>query len=205
MRTQFHPDDPNRHRPLARSPWLLAGGKPDADARDTLATHDTLHVRSHDTGASPGMPASAVPRATSFDPTDPRDPLHPRHALWTSTETAVRRLDASLGRTPDAASERMTASLYARAVERGMTRVDHVVLSIATADRPAGHTVFAVQGALDDPAKLRTQMPTADAIAQPVEASLRQANAVAVPVLAQAPDMPAQALTETGLQVLRRA
>ncbi|WP_379654182.1 XVIPCD domain-containing protein [Pseudoxanthomonas sp. UC19_8] len=88
----------------------------------------------------------------------------------------VARLDASLGRTPDAASERMSASLYAKAVESGMTRVDGVHLSIEGAQSRAGERVFAVQGNPADPAHLRTSVSTQEAVQAPVEQSFSQAE-----------------------------
>lgn len=88
----------------------------------------------------------------------------------------VARLDASLGRTPDAASERMSASLYAKAVESGMTRVDGVHLSIEGAQSRAGERVFAVQGNPADPTHLRTSVSTQEAVQAPVEQSFSQAE-----------------------------
>jgi hypothetical protein len=88
----------------------------------------------------------------------------------------VAQLDAGMGRAPDAASERMSASLYAKAVESGMHRVDGVYLSIDSGQVRAGEYVFAVQGSPTDPAHLRTSMPTQNAIQTPVEASFAQAE-----------------------------
>jgi hypothetical protein len=88
----------------------------------------------------------------------------------------VVRLDANLGRTPDAASERVSASLYAKAVEAGMTRVDGVQLSIAGGQTRAGERVFAGQGNPGDPAQLRTSVTTQEATQPPAEQSLAQAE-----------------------------
>lgn len=88
----------------------------------------------------------------------------------------VAQLDAGLGRTPDAASERMSASLYAKAVESGMTRVDGIHLSVESGQTRAGERVFAVQGNPADPAHLRTSMPTQEAVQMPVEQSFTQAE-----------------------------
>ncbi len=87
----------------------------------------------------------------------------------------VAQLDASLGRTPDATSERMSASLYARAVESGMTRVDGIHLSVEGTQTRAGERVFAVQGTPTDPAHLRTSISTEEAVQAPVEQSFTQA------------------------------
>jgi len=61
-----------------------------------------------------------------------------------------------------------------QAPEQGLEQVDHVVLSNATANQPAGHTIFVVQGDLSDPAHLRAGMPTAVAAQTPVAESLQQ-------------------------------
>jgi pimeloyl-ACP methyl ester carboxylesterase len=107
----------------------------------------------------------------------------------------VAQLDAGLGRTPDAASERMSASLYAKAVESGMHRVDGVHLSIDGAQTRAGERVFAIQGNPTDPSHLRASMPTQEAVQAPVEQSLEQAEqsrAIQQQVAAQAPQPPQQ-------------
>lgn len=106
----------------------------------------------------------------------------PEHAalrldpMFQQIQGHVAQLDARLGRTPDAASERMSASLYAQAVESGMTRVDGIHLSIEGSQSRAGERVFAVQGSPDDPAHLRTSISTEAAVQAPVEQSLQQAS-----------------------------
>jgi hypothetical protein len=70
-------------------------------------------------------------------------------------------------------------SLYALAREQGITRVDHVVLSQRgqTAGAGAGENVFIVQGGLNDLGNRHAHMPTAQAIALPVEQALARAEA----------------------------
>lgn len=95
----------------------------------------------------------------------------PEDRLFGQIQEGVHRIDASLGRTPDVASERMTWSLYALAKERGMERVDHVVLGEAGTRAAAGEHIFLIQG---DPASSiyrREQMRTADAAEATVEQS----------------------------------
>ncbi|WP_329957140.1 MULTISPECIES: peptidoglycan-binding domain-containing protein [Xanthomonas] len=101
-----------------------------------------------------------------------QDPLH-RQA-----EDAVRRLEQGLGRDYDDNSARLAASSACLARENGLERIDHIVLSKQTASVAQGENVFVVQGALDDPAHRRAHMKTADAIAQPVEQSLSQLQAL---------------------------
>ncbi|MCC7634397.1 hypothetical protein IEN52_09645 [Stenotrophomonas rhizophila] len=103
---------------------------------------------------------------------------HPDHALYQQIREQVTALDARHGRSFDATSERMTASLLVLAKGNGLDRVDHVVLSNATADKPAGHNVFVVQGELNNPAHQRAHMPTEQAAQTPVEASLQRFGVV---------------------------
>ncbi|TCZ84252.1 XVIPCD domain-containing protein [Lysobacter sp. N42] len=100
-----------------------------------------------------------------------RDPLHEQ------AERGVHALEARLGRVPDESSARLAASLYRHAREAGLTRIDEVVLSRATHDAPAGASAFAVQGRVGDPAARTVQVSTAEAMATPVDVSLRAAEA----------------------------
>lgn len=108
----------------------------------------------------------------------PTQPEHPDHALYQQVRTGVATLDAKHGRTFDEASERMTASLLVLAKDNDLDRVDHVLLSNATADKPAGHTLFVVQGEPSDPAHQRAAMPTELAAQTTVEESMQQFDAV---------------------------
>ncbi|MEN5071363.1 XVIPCD domain-containing protein [Stenotrophomonas sp. TWI1183] len=96
------------------------------------------------------------------------------YPLYQQIRGHVASLDAKHGRSFDETSERLTASLTALAVENGLERADHVVLSQGTADSPAGRNVFVVQGELADPAHRRASMPTDVAVQTPVEQSMRQ-------------------------------
>ncbi|WP_345780314.1 XVIPCD domain-containing protein [uncultured Stenotrophomonas sp.] len=99
---------------------------------------------------------------------------HPDHALYQQIREQVTALDARHGRSFDATSERMTVSLLVLAKDNGLDRVDHVVLSNATADKAAGHNVFVVQGELNNPAHQRAYMPTEQAVQTPVHDSLQR-------------------------------
>ena len=57
----------------------------------------------------PIAPEVAVP-AQPQTRLDPTQPAHPDHALYRQSQSAVGKLDQSMGRTPDTASERMAAS-----------------------------------------------------------------------------------------------
>jgi hypothetical protein len=105
-------------------------------------------------------------------------PMPGDETLLAQIRDGVGRIDASLGRPPDEASERMTASLYALAKQQGMDRVDQVVLGNAGTRAAQGEYIFLVKG---DPATSiyqREQMKTADAVAAPVEQSLARAQEI---------------------------
>lgn len=150
LRTQFHPDDPYRDRPIQASPWLFTDASP---AQEAL--NEALQAR-------------AAP------PTDPTQAGHPRHALYQQCIEGVHALDARLGRAPDAHSACMAASLTTLAASNGLERVDHVLLSVQGTEARPGQNVFVVQGALNDPAHQRAHMPTDQAIATPPEQSFQQ-------------------------------
>lgn len=86
----------------------------------------------------------------------------------------VQKLDASLGRTPDAGSTRMACSLANLAHDNGLQRVDAVYLSQrhAGGDTITGERVFVQQGDPHDPGGRRAGMDTAQAIATPLDTSL---------------------------------
>lgn len=155
----------DRFRTLLRSPQTLAEHEPDP-LPPGVARHD-----------------------------DPRLPGHPGHALYRSVEAGVHQLDAQRGRTPDAASDRVTAALYALAVRCGYERVDHVVLGVESPSVRRGENVFIVQGGMTDVHNRVAWLPTERAIATPVEQSLNEARQaaqerVATQALAQAREQP---------------
>lgn len=151
LRQQFHPDDPNRDRPILRSPWLIGDGQP---AQPAPQEAGRLHAAADFTA-----------------------PHHPRHALWQQCCEGVRALDAAAGKPWDAHSACMAGSLTALAAASGLDRVDHVLLSQRGAECAHGEYVFVVQGRLDDPAHLRAHMPTVAAITQSAERSFQQVQA----------------------------
>lgn len=150
LRTQFHPDDPNRARPIKASPWLFTDASPVQEP-----PNDAMQARTAQTA-------------------DPTHAEHPRHALYQQCVTGVHALDRQLGRTPDQRSACMAASLTTLAASNGLEQVDHVLLSVQGTEARPGQTVFVVQGALNDPAHQRAHMPTDQAIATPSEQSFQQ-------------------------------
>lgn len=115
---------------------------------------------------------------------------HPDYGLNQQIRLGVATLDAQHGRPFDHTSERLTASLTVLAREQGLQQVDHVLVSNATGNHPAGHNIFVVQGDPANPAHLRAMMPTAVAAQTPVEQSMQKLGlGVQQPVEAQAQEM----------------
>ncbi len=118
----------------------------------------------------------------ALPPRDPRNdptlPGHPDHALYQQIREGVEALDARHGRSFDEVSERVTASLLVLAKDNDLERVDHVLVSNATREHPAGHTLFVVQGEPSDPAHHRAATPTELAAQTSVEDSMQQFDAV---------------------------
>lgn len=112
------------------------------------------------------MAAAAPDRDTHSDP------------LLAQIQGKVAQLDAAQGKPWDQHSANLSASLYASAREHGFERLDHVLLSHATATKPAGAHVFLVQGSPDDPAHQRAHLATAEAVAAPESQSLQRAQAL---------------------------
>lgn len=98
---------------------------------------------------------------------------------------AVQRLEAGLGRPYDENSERLAASAACLARDSGLGRVDHVLLSTATASARPGENVFVVQGDLGDPAHRRAHMPTQEALNTPAEESIQKLHSPEATSLAQ--------------------
>lgn len=117
------------------------------------------------------VPGQVAATATPERPLTPDMPGHPDHALHQQIRQKVEQMDAGLGRSYDATSERMTASLLTVAKANGMERVDHVMLSRDSTAGPAGQHVFLVQGNADDALRMRLQVNTAEALSVPVESS----------------------------------
>lgn len=166
-------------------PATLAAADP---AAPPLTTDAAPRVSEHEPPYAPPpveAPAAAPSSATAQQepeappaPLLPTQPEHPDHALYQQVREGVATLDTKHGRTFDEASERMTASLLVLAKDNDLDRVDHVLLSNATADKPAGHTLFVVQGEPSDPAHQRAAMPTELAAQTTVEESMQQFDVV---------------------------
>lgn len=86
---------------------------------------ETDHPHNGDRGMHPGRDDLSQPERGGH--TQPRHPLHEQ------AEAAVRRLDDQFGRAYDSSGERLAASVAGLAQANGLGRIDHVVLSEATA------------------------------------------------------------------------
>lgn len=171
-------------QPESDVPVTLAAAEPATpalmtDAAPLVSKHEPPCTPTH-VGAPVASPSSATVQQPEAPPAPPlpTQPEHPDHALYQQVREGVATLDAKHGRTFDEASERMTASLLVLAKDNDLDRVDHVLLSNATADKPAGHTLFVVQGEPSDPAHQRAAMPTELAAQTSVEESMQQFDAV---------------------------
>ena len=141
------------------------------------ATHEAA-LPSSPSDEERDFPEHVEPQPAALAESNPMRPGHPDHELYQQIREGVEELDAKHGRSFDATSERMTASLLVLAKDNDLSHVNHVLVSNATATHPAGHTLFVVQGEANDPAHLRASMPTAEAAQTPVEESLLQFDSV---------------------------
>lgn len=103
-------------------------------------------VQLKETGARSNSAPNLVTPAAPGTSLTPAEVGHPDHAIYQQIRSKVEQLDAANGRTFDATSERMTASLLTLAKDNGLTRVDHVLLSDRTRDLPAVQNLFVLQG-----------------------------------------------------------
>ena len=156
-------------RNFQRQQALPVTGRADPDTLDAIG--NAIEAR-HAHPAAPAVPPRGAP------PVEEGGGIQPRTQLHEQAEAAVRRLDASLGKTYDNSSECMTASLACLAKENGLERIDHVLLSVQGNRLRAGENVFVVQGELTDPAKRLAYMKTQDAIAAPIDQSMAQYQAL---------------------------
>jgi hypothetical protein len=85
----------------------------------------------------------------------------------------VHRLDAQHQRTPDLQSDQIAGVLTTKALDQGMTRVDHAVLN------DDASKIYAVQGELNSPFKKVAEASTQEAANTSLEESGRQSLQVA--------------------------
>lgn len=153
----------------------LQGGEPAKIAQDRLdrivlpplPQRDVLDQR-----VLPPLPPQPAPVPR---PLQMSDPDHALHGMFLEARMGVHAQDAEVGRTPDAASDRLAGALTAAMDAAGGTRIDHVVSS---AD---GSRMFAIQGGMTDPAHLRASVDTLQGLNTSLaQSSERVAEQVAV-------------------------
>jgi hypothetical protein len=133
-------------------------------ARRVAETFSDPHMANALGSATYGMSPAVVPPNNA----DIRRHDHPGHELYTQAHKGVEQVDKQLGRTPDAATEKVAGALAVAAARDGLKRIDHVVLN------DDGSKAFGVQGELNSPFKQIVQVDTAQAIKTPVEESSKQ-------------------------------
>lgn len=175
---------------------VFAGATPSKSAQferpgSTSADNGAVYVPIHQSTWAAPAPRLAERDHTSLDvdantpdrkeperhPAWPSKPDHPDYPLFQQIRGGVAAVDAEYGRTFDATSERMSASLFVLAKGNGLTRADHVVMSSATATSPEAEFVFLVEGDIGDPAGRRASMRTRQAVETPVEEAMQQLEA----------------------------
>lgn len=175
---------------------VFAGATPSKSAQferpgSTSAENGAAYVPIHQSTWAAPAPRLAERDHTSLDvdanppdrkeperhPAWPSKPDHPDYPLFQQIRDGVAAVDAEYGRTFDATSERMSASLFVLAKGNGLTRADHVVMSSATATSPEAEFVFLVEGDIGDPAGRRASMRTRQAVETPVEEAMQQLEA----------------------------
>ncbi|MEH6420840.1 XVIPCD domain-containing protein [Pseudomonas sp. CGJS7] len=105
------------------------------------------------------------------------DPGHPNHAMYRQALDGVERLGPQAGLHSQQDRERAAATLTYEARLSGLNEINHVVQSVN------GSGLFAVQGALDNPAHHRVFANTQQAVAQSIEQSTqRLAQDVSAPM-----------------------
>lgn len=129
------------------------------------------------------------------------DPSHPQHALFTQAVAKVAEAERAKGIPVGPHTQRIAGALAVEAVREGLTRIDRVAISDsgklawAIEDRPGGQV--SGLGRTDG-------INLAQASAQPLAESSRQAHEVAVNVQTQQAEAQAQTQGRTPQQVMAR-
>lgn len=153
---------PASRREVDRHDYTVPGRMPQAPDPDPHAPGHPHHPDHRRNLADPLPPPVNQPGPGRRRPVD-RD--HPDHVMLEQIRDGIRKMDADIGKPYDDASERLSRCLLPECKGAGLRRVDHVVMG------KEGINLFAVQGALMDPAHLRAHVRTEQAIHAPVEQS----------------------------------
>ncbi|GAB1595319.1 XVIPCD domain-containing protein [Lysobacter claricitrinus] len=154
-----------RGRVDALAPRGTPGDRFNAEPRDE-ALASRFEFRPVAIGPLPAeTPKLAPPSAPAAPPTATLGDAD--RALHGQALAGVRRLDTQLGRTSDAASDRVAAALLPVAREAGLRRIDNVVRS------DDGRYLFAVEGELTSPTNRWARVDAGVAANTPVETSMQ--------------------------------
>lgn len=136
----------------------------DWDRKNEHAYWDRNH------GRFPAGPSLATAPAP-----DPRDSDHPDHKLYQQIVDKTRDAYAAAGRpAAEGEYERVAASLLLDAKKehgRAFTQADAVVFSVDQKNGEPGRHIFVVQGALSDPAHMRSAVKISEAASQSLEST----------------------------------
>lgn len=130
-------------------------------------------------------------------------PPLPQPGLLGQATEAVQRLDATVGRVPDEASDRLAFNLASLAKREGFVSIDHAVLSVATDHLPPGENVFVVQGEPTAPTNRVAHMRSADAVDLPTREALVQLRETAGPTHALDPPRQQGETEQLGSRLVR--
>lgn len=156
--------------------------RPDTDYDGELKPLDNIKPIQSIPAPVPGSPENTekkgtMPQRTILQRLISEETLPEGHRdMLNSIRDQVAEIDQKHGRAYDPTSERISVGLLASARERGMERVDHVVLGNAPTDG-SSQRMFAVQGALNDPSHCRASVSINEAVQTPVERSFERLQA----------------------------
>lgn len=136
-------------------------------ADDGVVGKDTLAALKNAETTSVAPPSQQVAPARNDQAPLLSHPNHPDHALYKQALTGIEKLPANTFKN-EQERQNAAASVALEAKVSGLTRVDTVALSTN------GAGLFAVQGAMSDPAHNRVYIDKAQAAGQSVENSTKQ-------------------------------
>jgi putative chitinase len=182
LQRQQRPAQPN-------SPEAGAGnGQP--NVVPPIDTPERRRMIEGDQGPNNAIPARPAPDAIPLNSSvssrmegaqtdDPRNPGHPAHALDRRVRDEVAKAETAIGKPWDNDSERLTASLFGLAREKGFSADDNLKVGFnrPTATYGAGELVFVYReggNTSPDPYANRAQMATSAALSQPVDETYRR-------------------------------
>jgi len=135
---------------------------------DGVAGKDTLAALKKPEPATLVAPTSRPVVAVKTDQSPLlSNPTHPDHALYKQALVGLEKLPASTFKN-EQERQNAAASVAFEAKVTGLTKIDNVALSTN------GTGLFAVQGAMNDPAHQRVYVDKVQAAAQPIEKSTQQ-------------------------------